>query len=261
MVTMQCSLQRGSECRAWHCPLHLLLINNIACDESCSPAEELQSGSHTVHVCSLCILTSAHPGHQFKKLDAAALGPAAIDTAGARVTLLWSAFCVQYFMPKLREAMDGWVALLSPDGVIAVCEIDGLFSCHSPLTDADAEAFRVVDAEVLPSKGYDPFAARGVEAAMVASGLVPIGSTEWHDPELSFQGPATAEIAAAWSARFDRPHLHAMLVERFGYDETVRLRLAFLSCITSRDHRTTSAVRLVMARKPTGVAADQRASS
>lgn len=157
---------------------------------------------------------------------------------------------MQYFTSRLAEVMAGWSTLLSPDGVLAVVEIDGLFSCHFPLAPADAEAFRIVDTEVLPARGYNPFAARDVEAAMIACGLEPLETIEFSDPELSFDGPASAEIVNAWNARFARPKLRSMLVERFGDEETVRLQAAFLRCITSPDHVTCSKIRLVMARKP-----------
>jgi hypothetical protein len=78
-------------------------------------------------------------------------------------------------------------------------------------------------------------------------GLTAISESRWHDPELAFNGPAPAEILAAWRRRFARlPVMKAY----FGAKRFEQISETFLESISRPDHRSTAVVVMVQAERP-----------
>ena len=116
--------------------------------------------------------------------------------------------------------------------------------------------------------GYDCFAARRVEEIMRAAGLEIVESRGVDDAEFSFAGAAPEHILRAWEGRCARP-THALpplhptepmpcWPRRFGRmkmpqqhfgDALEARKRAFLDCLASPEHTTTSQPRLVIGRK------------
>jgi len=78
-------------------------------------------------------------------------------------------------------------------------------------------------------------------------GLTAISESRWNDAELAFDGPASAEILSAWGRRFER--LPAMKAY-FGAKRFDQIAGAFLDSIQSPNHRSTAAVVMVQAKRP-----------
>jgi hypothetical protein len=85
--------------------------------------------------------------------------------------------------------------------------------------------------------GYDSRMGRRFAAACRDIGLTAISDSGWDDAELAFNGPAPAEILAAWRRRFARlPVMKAY----FGAERFDQIAGAFLESISRPDHRSTA---------------------
>lgn len=172
------------------------------------------------------------------------------ETLGvANVELIWTSYTVQYFTTALSATLASWAALLRPGGLLAIVEIDGLLSCHEPQADGGVEAFLAVEKALLERHGYHCHAARRVETAMHDAGFQVEHASDFEDAEFAFDGAALPQILRAWNERFAR-----MQILRpgafFEAEELEARKQAFLECLASPAHRTTSRVRLVIGRRP-----------
>ena len=185
----------------------------------------------------------AYPEVRFVERDLRDLAGAGLEPAD----LIWSSYTVQYFGKHGFEALFGeWSKCIKPGGLLAVCEIDGLFSCHVPQANGGDTAFEEMECQLRDQFGYDCFAARTIADAMRGCGLSVIADTAWEDAEFSFDGAAVEEIVHAWAQRFERMKFPG---EYFNETELMERKVAFLECIASPEHRTVSKVRLVIGQK------------
>mmetsp|Transcript_6709 Transcript_6709/g.27355 ORF Transcript_6709/g.27355 Transcript_6709/m.27355 type:complete len:329 (-) Transcript_6709:1265-2251(-) len=187
---------------------------------------------------------AAHTGVRFVRHDLRGLSLAALGLERP-ADLIWSSFAVQYFGAEMEPLLRSWASLLRPGGLLAVVETDGLFSCHEPQADGGAEEFRRMERALAEGHGYDAFAGRAVADAMRSAGLEVVLQSDWTDAELAFDGPASPEVLEAWRGRLERMKFPA---EYFG-DALPARAAAFLECLRSPEHRTSSRLKLVVGRR------------
>ena len=159
---------------------------------------------------------------------------------------LWCSFAAAYF-PDFSPVLKRWISCLSPRGWVALVEIDDMWRGHHPLPEGIRAALEEFEERLRIQGGYDFRMGRRLAAACRDIGLTAISETRWNDAEFAFNGPAPAEIVAAWRRRFER--LPAMKAH-FGAERFDQIAGAFLESIQSPDHRSTAAVVLVQAERP-----------
>ena len=81
--------------------------------------------------------------------------------------------------------------------------------------------------------------------AMRSAGLEVVLQSDRTDAELAFDGPASPEVLEAWRGRLERMKFPA---EYFG-DALPARAAAFLECLRSPAHETTSRLKLVVGRQ------------
>jgi trans-aconitate methyltransferase len=146
---------------------------------------------------------------------------------------LWCSFAAAYF-PDFAPVLKRWISRLSPRGWVALVEIDDLWGGHHPLPDDIRSALEEFEERLRTQGGYDFRMGRRL-------------ATVWNDAELAFSGPAPAEILAAWRRRFDRL---PVMKTYFGAKRFDQIANAFLESISRPDHRSTAAVVMVQAERP-----------
>jgi SAM-dependent methyltransferase len=159
---------------------------------------------------------------------------------------LWCSFAAAYF-PDFAPVLKHWISCLSPRGWVALVEIDDLWRGHHPLPDDVSAALEEFEERLRTQGGYDYRMGRRLAAVCRDIGLTAISESRWNDAELASDGPAPAEILAAWRRRFDRlPVMKAY----FGAKRFDQITGAFLESISRPDHRSTAAVVMVQAERP-----------
>ena len=157
---------------------------------------------------------------------------------------LWCSFVAAY-CPDFASLLAAWIERLEPGGWLAVTEVDDLFG-HEPLS---SESRRLLDRfadESLAAGRYDFRMGRKLEGHVASAGFEVARAFALPDAELSFDGPATAEVLTAWRERFDRlPRLREVCGPDF-----LRLRDEFLETLARPDHRSTARVCCVIGRRP-----------
>src|SRR5262245_13500530 len=123
----------------------------------------------------------------------------ALPDTGAPADGIWSSFAAAFF-PRLGPVLSSWAGHLRDGGWIALTEIDNMFG-HTPLGRRTAERFEAYASEALRADRYDFFMGRRLEEILVASGFTVEEAFSLLDSELSFDGPATPEVLAAWRSR------------------------------------------------------------
>jgi SAM-dependent methyltransferase len=192
------------------------------------------------------------PGSVSARLAARATNVVGVDhrTLDARVFPradgLWSSFAAAYF-PDFSPVLKRWISCLSPRGWVALVEIDDLWRGHDPLPEDVRAALEEFEERLRAQGGYDSRMGRRLAAVCRDIGLTAISESRWNDAELAFNGPAPAEILAAWQRRFAR--LPAMKAY-FGAERFDQIARAFLESISRPNHRSTVAVVMVQAERP-----------
>ncbi|REJ85636.1 MAG: class I SAM-dependent methyltransferase [Acidobacteria bacterium] len=159
-----------------------------------------------------------------------------------RVDGIWASFVAAY-LPDLAPSLERWRRWLRPGGWIALVEIDDLFA-HAPLGSRSRQLLASFADEALAAGRYDFRMGRRLDAEISRAGYRPEHGEWLDDPELSFSGPAAAEVVAAWAQRLDRMvHLQRHCGDEFG-----ALRREFLACLSSERHRGAARVRFCLAR-------------
>jgi SAM-dependent methyltransferase len=159
---------------------------------------------------------------------------------------LWCSFAAAYF-PDFSPVLKHWISYLSPRGWVALVEIDDLWRGHHPLPEDIRAALEEFEERLRAQGGYDSRMGQRLAAVCRDIGLTAISESRWNDAELAFNGPAPAEILAAWQRRFAR--LPAMKAY-FGTERFDQIARAFLESISRSDHRSTAAVVMVQAERP-----------
>ena len=164
------------------------------------------------------------------------------DSDFPRADGIWSSFLPAY-IPDFSPVLSNWLRLLKPDGWIALVEMSDLFG-HHPLSYQTKELFkdycdryqRLYDVE-MGSKLGDIAADCGL--SIISNEIVP-------DQELSFKGPASTEILAAWDSRLNRMTRFQQFV---GDSRFTDIKKEFLECLSDINHTSDTTVNFVIARK------------
>ena len=78
------------------------------------------------------------------------------------------------------------------------------------------------------------------------SAQFPLATSSWDDAEFALDGPASAQILEAWEGRLQRMKFPK---EYFGAERLQHLQAEFLQCLASSEHRSTTRLTLIIARK------------
>lgn len=160
---------------------------------------------------------------------------------GMTVDGLWCSFTAAYF-PNLPAALSTWTTHLRPRGWLALTEIDDLFG-HEPL-DARTKLLLVAYArDALAAGRYDFHMGRKLGDHLDRAGFRVSKTLTLLDQELSFSGPAAADVVEAWRRRLDG----MKLLHDFCGAEYERLQQDFLGSLTHPGHHSIAKVYCCMA--------------
>lgn len=171
------------------------------------------------------------PGAGFLRCDLRAL-----PDPGCQADGLWCSFTAAYF-PEFAQVLNGWSPLLRPVAWLAITDVDDLFG-HAPLAPRTDALLRAYADESLAAGRYDFRMGSKLVGHLERAGLQVATTIPLGDRELSFAGPGTPAVLAAWGARFDRMRL----LRDFCGAEFERVREDFLACLAHPDHRCTASV-------------------
>lgn len=180
-----------------------------------------------------------HPGVRFEHHDIGALSP---STFG-RVDGVWSSFVAAYFAD-----LDAFVArlrdVLTDGGWLALVEIDDLLG-HEPRSAALASEIAAFHAWARESGGYGFLHGRALAPAMRDAGFEILFQGSLPDVELALDGPASADVLAAWGQRFARMGgMQGYFGERFA-----AVSGGVLEALRAPSHRSFCRVELVVGRR------------
>jgi SAM-dependent methyltransferase len=156
---------------------------------------------------------------------------------------IWCSFAAAYFI-DLPKVLAAWARQLRPGGWIALTEIDDFFG-HEPLGARSKSLFEAYVSAALDAGRYDFRMGRKLGEHLSASGFVVTTVMTVEDRELSFDGPASADVIDAWRTRFERMTL---LRASWGaeYDD---VRDEFLRALADPSHRSQAKVYCFIATK------------
>jgi ubiquinone/menaquinone biosynthesis C-methylase UbiE len=162
---------------------------------------------------------------------------------GIRVDGIWSSFVAAYFT-NLVELLRRWSPVLSPEGWIAITEIDDFFG-HEPLSPRTKSLLQAFADDALTAGRYDFHMGGKLQSCLAQAGFAVSRVLTLPDRELSFQGAAPPEVVEAWRTRFQRmPRLQAICGSEF-----TNVQEEFLSCLSRHDHVSTAKVISCIAMK------------
>jgi ubiquinone/menaquinone biosynthesis C-methylase UbiE len=149
---------------------------------------------------------------------------------GVTVDGFWCSFAAAYFV-DLSQVLASWKQQLRSGGWVALTEVDDLFG-HEPLAAWAKSLLDTYAGEAFVAGRYDFHMGRKLEAHLQRAGFVVSEACTIADRELSFQGPAPAEVIDGWRARLDRMQgLRQLCGSQFEL-----LRTEFLGCLGHADH-------------------------
>ena len=182
----------------------------------------------------LAVARANFPDLEFEKADLRSLDPGLFGKADG----IWASFVPAYF-PDFQPVLAGWSACLRDGGWIALVEIDDLFG-HEPLPEQFRGDISRLYEEARLAGRYDFKSGGKLAAALREAGFEILHERILADDELSFSGPAPAEVLQAWRERLQRMGgLKAALAERFSQFEE-----AFIAALSSENHRFDGAASL-----------------
>jgi SAM-dependent methyltransferase len=186
------------------------------------------------------VARARHPEVRFERLDLRELTPATFGPVDG----IWTSFVAAY-AAHLDSAVGRWRDCVVPGGWVALVEMDDLFG-HEPLPSAMRDQIHEFYASARAGGRYDFQCGHRLAGAVARAGLTLIHEGTLPDDELSFQGPAPADVLEAWRLRLQRiVGLKAFLGARFSEFEST-----FLRALASPEHRSQTRVVIVVARRP-----------
>lgn len=167
----------------------------------------------------------------------------ALPDLGVTADGIWCSFAAAYF-PDLPRVLEAWRERLRPGGWIALTEVDDLFG-HEPLAPRTRSLLEAYAAESFAAGRYDFHMGGRLQKHLKASGFTVTRDFTVEDLELSFHGPARADVLEAWRDRFDRMRL----LRDFCGGEFEQVRQDFLGGLASSGHRSLATVRCCIATR------------
>jgi SAM-dependent methyltransferase len=187
----------------------------------------------------------------------------------SKLNVVWSSFCTAYF-PALSTVLRSWAeSLLDRGGLMALVDIQGLFSAHGYGAETETgaqqpaelarrhhlnELFTKADESVARTLQNDVFVGRKLEGIVkeeLGDVLEVVHSAEWEDPELAFDGRASPDALEQWRKRLGRDGIKKA-IERIDPGEFVyggAFADLFLECLESQEHTCRGKVKMVVLRK------------
>jgi ubiquinone/menaquinone biosynthesis C-methylase UbiE len=156
---------------------------------------------------------------------------------------IWCSFAAAYF-PELGPTLAEWKRLLKPEGWIALTEVDDLFG-HEPVEPETRSLLATYVQDALAANRYDFQMGHKLRTHLEQAGFTITHSCTLVDKELSFDGPAEADVLDAWKSRLDRMNL---LKTSCG-PLFARVRDDFLAALAREDHRATAKVYCCIATR------------
>ncbi|HAZ11402.1 MAG: hypothetical protein A2X86_20005 [Bdellovibrionales bacterium GWA2_49_15] len=155
----------------------------------------------------------------------------ALDLGGEKYDGLWSSFVAAYF-PDFDTPFTHWKSFLKPDAWVCLVEIDNLLG-HEPLSQKSQLMIEAFYDEALHAGRYDFTAGRKLKNVLEKHNFH-VTSFVVVDKELSFNGPANADILQAWKNRLSR----MSGLKKFLASEYALFEKEFLDSITSPNHKS-----------------------
>ena len=219
-------------------------VLDLGCGVGAVTARLAQRGAEVIGVDRdeglLAAARAGHPGVRFEQRDVTTL---AKDTFGP-IDGIWSSFVAAY-LRELPAVLARWSACLVPGGWLGLVEMKDLLG-HAPLAAPHVQDVQAFYADARRGGRYDFLAGARLADAARSAGLRVLSELVLPDDELSFAGPATPDVLAAWERRLARmPGLRQFLGTRSGAFER-----AFLAALASPEHRSACRVVMVVAERP-----------
>jgi len=150
---------------------------------------------------------------------------------------IWCSFAAAY-VPDLRPALACWRQHLTPQsGWVALTEVDDFFG-HEPLLPLTTSLLADYARDALAADRYDFNMGRKLQAHLESAGFSVTVTRTFPDRELSFDGPAEANVLDAWKSRLDR----MKLLKAFCGPMFAPVRDDFLIALSRSDHRSSAKV-------------------
>jgi ubiquinone/menaquinone biosynthesis C-methylase UbiE len=144
---------------------------------------------------------------------------------------LWSSFTAAYFT-DFGAVFSRWAALLKNKAWVCIVDIDDLLG-HEPLSRKTHNTIHEFYEDAFREKRYDFRIGRKIQDVLKKNGFS-VTSLVLEDKELSFNGPADADVKQAWIDRFNRMGgLKAFLKDGF-----IPFKEEFVQCISSKNHQS-----------------------
>jgi SAM-dependent methyltransferase len=157
---------------------------------------------------------------------------------------IWSSFSAAYFT-QLTPVLEHWSTRLRPGAFLALLEIDDFFG-HDPLPADTAALFASYARDALAAARYDFHMGRKLRHHLERAGFTVTIERALPDAELSFEGPASPDVLAAWSARLDR----MTLLRSHCGEAFPKLKADFLTCLAHPAHHSRAQVVFCLAHRP-----------
>jgi SAM-dependent methyltransferase len=226
-------------------PLQGRTVLDLGCGVGDLASELASHGAHVIGVDTNEELLDHARSRQIPNVEFRALDLRGPVELGIAADGIWCSFTAAYFV-DLSSALASWAASLKPGGWIAVTEIDDLFG-HEPLSARTKALLNAYCDDALAAGRYDFRAGRRLKGHLERAGLSVTRSLTVADRELSFSGPASADVLQAWRTRFER----MKPLQDFLGTEFDQVRGEFLACLMQADHRSLAKVCCCVASRKT----------
>jgi SAM-dependent methyltransferase len=186
----------------------------------------------------LATARSLHPSLSFERHDIGNIEPHLFG----QVDGIWASFVAAYFC-DLPRILSRWGQCLAPGGWMALVEVDDLLG-HAPMQPSLRDEVLRFYQQSKPG-GYQFECGRSLAEDAQRAGLHVIYQGTLPDQELSFHGPASEEVLAAWHLRVRR----MIGLQTFFGERALVLEKALLGAMSSPEHHSTARVFFVIAQR------------
>ena len=246
-MSLVAEYQRQRAWRAWPTvlaalpPLEGRTVLDLGCGVGDLAAELVQRGARVVGFDANEELLAHARGRRLRGTEFHSVDLRSAEDLGVTGDGLWSSFLPAFF-PDMPAVLSRWKRNLRPGSFAALIEIDDLFG-HAPLLPSTRELLDRYAEDALRAGRYDFRMGRKLAGFLNEAGFTVTQAFTVPDRELSFEGPAEAEVLDAWRLRFAR----MKLLQEFCGPEFASLEEEFLACLSKEDHRCSATVHVCLA--------------
>jgi SAM-dependent methyltransferase len=160
--------------------------------------------------------------------------------------VFWMSFTLAY-IADLNLFIKNIFNRLRGGGLLAILEIDGLFSRHLKSDDPFYPVIAEFELKSELGKKYDFLRGGKIKPCLVEAGFkIVYYDDNCPDPELNFSGRARPEIIENWELRLGRMQ---GLKEYLGREQYHRFNLHFIEELQKDDHHSNGVVQFIIGRK------------